>query len=797
MPLSAATRAVLIGIDKYKDAAPVSYLNFADEDATALNDHLRDPRGGALSDVFTYADGPPGRLPNSGIQAPTMTYIKHALDDVLSGAGEQDDIYLFFSARGQATYEHPEGYISAADTDKQRPSTGIRVAELAAFLKRSNARRIFLFADVCREASINRFDNRINLRLVDLQKSKRSLEVVLASGPSQISVEIPDLHHGVFGYSLLAALQGQPFAAADSDHNRVITAKELFDFLKREFTRYPGARQTPYPAPRDPSTPVYMPPLPGAHWRPSVPPMLFASALPHAAAARGHVIGGLPALLPFAAFQAAPPVLPPAQQFARDILQLLRSGAGADSPALAQALDEAKKAALPPADVSQLAYALENEGQLVVARYGTGDQFPGDPLELTAGDFLRAEAAFYSARQLRPADQSLHSRELFCRGRQLLYRTGTDLEAERVLADSIAIDRRIASTYPHPKRQQSPDPHNALGILYLQQRKFGRAISEFREAIEAAPEWSYPRHNLALTFTEQGKESEAEREYSAAIDQAPYYPFLYYNLALLLQRTNQREKAESEYRKALEVSESQASVYEERSKRWKQDKNDAEADVWAERARQLRRNQGQFYNALGALYESLPSRRGEADGQYRKAIGADREMWAAPFNLGVLYLSQSRAQEALSPLLDAVNLAPHQIVVRMKLAEAYRSVGRFTHAECEYRMVIGKDPENFEAGAGLARVLAERTPPDMDAAIHAMLDSIRAQQAQRNPPQRGQRLRQELLASPDSYKSLGLFYRQAGREPEACNAFESARKASKQGAHEAVSDLRKLLKTCR
>ena len=46
--------------------------------------------------------------------------------------------------------------------------------------------------------------------------------------------------------------------------------------------------------------------------------------------------------------------------------------------------------------------------------------------------------------------------------------------------------------------------YNALGIAYLEQADFAKAIPAFRDAARRAPNWSYPLHNLALAYVEAG-----------------------------------------------------------------------------------------------------------------------------------------------------------------------------------------------------------------------------------------------------------------------------------------------------
>ena len=45
---------------------------------------------------------------------------------------------------------------------------------------------------------------------------------------------------------------------------------------------------------------------------------------------------------------------------------------------------------------------------------------------------------------------------------------------------------------------------NALGIAYLEQAQYDKAIPAFRDAARRAQHWSYPLHNAALAYMETG-----------------------------------------------------------------------------------------------------------------------------------------------------------------------------------------------------------------------------------------------------------------------------------------------------
>ena len=96
-----------------------------------------------------------------------------------------------------------------------------------------------------------------------------------------------------------------------------------------------------------------------------------------------------------------------------------------------------------------------------------------------------------------------------------------------------------------------PTAYNALGIAYLEQAQFDKAIPAFRDAFRRAQHWSYPLHNEALAYVETGDYQAAIRAYQQAIRLTPQYSYLPYNLGLVYQRLNRRKDAEASYRKAI------------------------------------------------------------------------------------------------------------------------------------------------------------------------------------------------------------------------------------------------------
>ena len=148
---------------------------------------------------------------------------------------------------------------------------------------------------------------------------------------------------------------------------------------------------------------------------------------------------------------------------------------------------------------NRLRVALEDQGQQVILRYLTGDQIPQ-----TQKDFQRGDSYYRAAKLLTPESLFLEGQGSFMRGRAMLFDKNYKQAAD-LLEDAVRIDPGGAHAY------------NALGIAYLEQADYARAIPAFRDAAHRAQHWTYPLHNLALCYMETGDSAAAIRTYQQAI----------------------------------------------------------------------------------------------------------------------------------------------------------------------------------------------------------------------------------------------------------------------------------------
>ena len=272
---------------------------------------------------------------------------------------------------------------------------------------------------------------------------------------------------------------------------------------------------------------------------------------------------------------------------------------------------------------NQLQVALENKAQEVLLRYLAGDETPQSRQE-----FERGARYMDAARRLTEESLFLEGRQDFFQGRALLFDKKFP-EAAQLLEQAVRIDPGGAYGY------------NALGIAYLEQAQYDKAIPAFRDAFRQAQHWSYPLHNQALAFVETGDYNSAIRAYQQAIRLTPEYSYLPYNLGLVYQRLNRRKDAETAYRKAS----------------------------------MLAPNSAEPYNALGTLKAS-EGKRTEAEQLYRQALQKNANLLPARHNLALLLDEQKdRQQEAIELFRENLRVEAGYIPSRLSLAEALASRG--------------------------------------------------------------------------------------------------------------------------
>jgi hypothetical protein len=230
--------AVVVGVASY-DHMPA--LRYTDDDAYRFYAFLKSVEGGALPDdqIRILID-----------EAATKDNITESISDIFGQAGENDLVVFYFSGHGL------NGSFLPIDFDGF--NNKLAHEELAKYFSECKAKFKLCVADACHSGSL------IAMRSADaepvlmqyyqtLAKSVSGTALLMSSKGDETSLESAGLRQGVFSHFLIRGLKGE----ADTNGDKVVSVKELFDYIYSNVRAYTGNRQSPVlKGAFDPSMPI-------------------------------------------------------------------------------------------------------------------------------------------------------------------------------------------------------------------------------------------------------------------------------------------------------------------------------------------------------------------------------------------------------------------------------------------------------------------------------------------------------------------------------------------------------------
>ena len=155
----------------------------------------------------------------------TLQNVTVAMNKVYSLAGKNDIVVFFFSGHGT-----PGNFVCY---DGMLKYETIRTA-----MARSMSKHRMIFADACFSGKMRNTKKRTHSASI---YSNLELMLFLSSRSGEKSIEKGNMSNGIFTAYLERGLRG----GADSNHDRIITAKELFYFVSKRVQSESSGRQHP------------------------------------------------------------------------------------------------------------------------------------------------------------------------------------------------------------------------------------------------------------------------------------------------------------------------------------------------------------------------------------------------------------------------------------------------------------------------------------------------------------------------------------------------------------------------
>lgn len=219
--------AVIVGVADYPS---MPKLEFTDDDAKYFYNFLRSPEGGALpNDHIALLTNDDAKLKN----------IEGAMRSTFVEADSNDVILLYFSGHGLKNAFLP------IDFDGQ--DNKLLHDDVNLILEESAAKHKICIADACHSGGLGRTrsmrsaDQMLKAYYKGFEVAEGGTALLLSSKQAEISLESNGLKHGVFSHYLIEGLSG----AADLNEDKLVTIKELFDFVHSNVKEYTSAHQTP------------------------------------------------------------------------------------------------------------------------------------------------------------------------------------------------------------------------------------------------------------------------------------------------------------------------------------------------------------------------------------------------------------------------------------------------------------------------------------------------------------------------------------------------------------------------
>lgn len=254
-PLPAPARdrwAVIIGVGRY-ESLEVPRLRYTVPDAEAIYETLVQSAGFKKDHVLMLTDRTERK--------PTLRNIKWALGTFLARSAKKDDtVVIFFAGHGAPEVDQRgverdgfSKYLVPSDAEPDDLySTALPMDELQTIFARLEAERVVVFLDACYSGAAggrtfaSKKTRSAHVDDLFLERATRSKgrAIITASRPSEVSIELPDLGHGIFTYYLLQGLKG----AADMNRDGIVSLQELYEYVEQQVSqksRAVGGNQHP------------------------------------------------------------------------------------------------------------------------------------------------------------------------------------------------------------------------------------------------------------------------------------------------------------------------------------------------------------------------------------------------------------------------------------------------------------------------------------------------------------------------------------------------------------------------
>ena len=230
---------VLIGIDKYKN--PALNLNYTLLDAKSIEEFfVSGPVKKLFGSTFVY------KLVNEKV---TKNNIVKLFEEIKTKALQKDVVVLYMAGHGDIVGDEwfliPYD-VTTPENETQVKSLGLSTQDITETLKRFKAQKVLVIIDACKSGGVisgmGGFRGYEDRKVMKQLVRSTGIYVISASSDKQFALELKELGHGVFTFTMLEGLKGKA-------GEKKVTVEGLIQYVKNrlpELTeKYRGNPQWP------------------------------------------------------------------------------------------------------------------------------------------------------------------------------------------------------------------------------------------------------------------------------------------------------------------------------------------------------------------------------------------------------------------------------------------------------------------------------------------------------------------------------------------------------------------------
>ena len=208
------------------------------------------------------------------------------------------------------------------------------------------------------------------------------------------------------------------------------------------------------------------------------------------------------------------------------------------------------------------------------------------------------------------------------------------------------VDEALAS-YEHALEAKLPETYNNIGNIHFDQGHPERAISFYRQALAAKPDYPEACNNLGAALRKLGRRDESAEAFLAAIRLMPEYADAHVNLGDLLIEGDRVDEAAGHYEQAIAAAPGMATAHFKLGvARSRQDDRQSACRCFEQAVAASPDYLDALYN-LGVIQAQL-QQAAEAERCYRQVLELDPGYVNARINLSALLMDDGRRSEAKS-----------------------------------------------------------------------------------------------------------------------------------------------------